>query len=29
MAAEAILTDGRKLPYVIRENPPRGGMKHT
>ncbi|MDE7244676.1 MAG: hypothetical protein K2O18_11985, partial [Oscillospiraceae bacterium] len=27
--AEAVLTDGRKLPYVIRENPPRGGMKYT
>ena len=27
--AEAILTDGRKIQYVIRENPPRGGMKYT
>ena len=27
--AEAILTDGRKIQYVIRENPPHGGMKYT
>lgn len=27
--AEAILTDGRKIQYVIRDNPPRGGMKYT
>lgn len=27
--AEAVLSDGRKLPYIIRENPPRGGMKYT
>lgn len=27
--AQAILEDGTALPYVIRENPPRGGMKHT
>ncbi len=27
--AQAILTDGRKIPYVIKDNPPRGGMKHT
>ncbi len=27
--AEATLTDGRKLSYVIKDNPPRGGMKHT
>lgn len=27
--AEAALTDGRKIPYVISENPPRGGMKYT
>ena len=27
--AEATLTDGRKIPYVISENPPRGGMKYT
>lgn len=27
--AEATLADGRKLPYVIRDNPPRGGMKYT
>ncbi|MBE5786568.1 MAG: kinase [Clostridiales bacterium] len=27
--AHAILSDGRRLPYVIRDNPPRGGMKHT
>lgn len=26
---EATLADGRKLPYVVRENPPRGGMKYT
>lgn len=27
--AEAILMDGSKLPYVITDNPPRGGMKYT
>lgn len=27
--AEAVLQDGRKIPYVIAENPPKGGMKYT
>lgn len=27
--AEATLADGSKLQYVIKENPPRGGMKYT
>ena len=27
--AEATLMDGRKIQYVIKENPPRGGMKYT
>lgn len=27
--AEATLADGRKLPYVITDDPPRGGMKYT
>lgn len=27
--AEATLADGRKLQYVIKDNPPRGGMKYT
>lgn len=27
--AEAILADGRRIQYVIKENPPRGGMKYT
>jgi len=27
--AEATLVDGRKIQYVIKENPPRGGMKYT
>ena len=27
--AEAVLTDGRKLQYVITDHPPRGGMKYT
>lgn len=27
--AEAVLSDGRRIQYVIRENPPRGGMKYT
>lgn len=27
--AEAILEDGRAIPYVKTDNPPRGGMKHT
>ena len=27
--AEAVLADGRKIPYVITENPPQGGMKYT
>lgn len=26
---EAILASGRRLPYVITDNPPRGGMKYT
>jgi len=26
---EAILEDGTKIEYVIKDNPPRGGMKHT
>ncbi len=26
---EATLSDGRKIPYVITDNPPRGGMKYT
>lgn len=26
---EAILASGRRIPYVIKENPPRGGMKYT
>ena len=26
---EATLADGRRLPYVITEDPPRGGMKYT
>ncbi|MFC2740306.1 MAG: lipopolysaccharide kinase InaA family protein, partial [Selenomonas sp.] len=26
---EAVLADGRKIPYVITENPPQGGMKYT
>jgi len=26
---EAILMDGHKIPYVISDNPPRGGMKYT
>lgn len=26
---EAVLAGGRKLPYVITDNPPRGGMKYT
>ncbi len=26
---EATLADGRKIPYVITDNPPRGGMKYT
>ena len=26
---EAVLANGRKLPYVITDNPPRGGMKYT
>lgn len=25
----ATLADGRKIPYVITDNPPRGGMKYT
>ena len=27
--AEAILEDGRAIPYIITDDPPRGGMKHT
>lgn len=27
--AEATLRDGRKIEYIIRDNPPRGGMKYT
>ena len=27
--AEATLADGSKIQYVIKENPPRGGMKYT
>ncbi len=27
--AEATLADGRKIQYVIKDNPPRGGMKYT
>lgn len=27
--AEAVLEDGRRIPYVIEDNPPRGGMKYT
>ena len=27
--AEATLVDGSKIQYVIKENPPRGGMKYT
>lgn len=27
--AEAVLNDGRRIPYVITDNPPAGGMKHT
>jgi len=27
--AEAILSDGRKIRYVVTEKPPAGGMKHT
>ena len=26
---EAVLADGTKIPYVITENPPKGGMKYT
>lgn len=26
---EAILANGQKIPYIVKENPPRGGMKHT
>lgn len=27
--AQAVLTDGTVLPYIVTDNPPRGGMKHT
>ena len=27
--AEAVLKDGRRLPYIITDNPPQGGMKYT
>ncbi len=26
---EAILASGKKIPYIITDNPPRGGMKYT
>lgn len=26
---EAVLADGNKIPYVITDNPPKGGMKYT
>ena len=26
---EAVLADGRKIPYVITDNPTQGGMKYT
>ncbi|MCD7730053.1 MAG: serine/threonine-protein kinase [Oscillospiraceae bacterium] len=26
---EAVLASGKKIPYVITDNPPRGGMKYT
>lgn len=26
---QATLTDGTRLPYIVTDNPPRGGMKHT
>ncbi len=26
---EATLANGRKIPYVVTDNPPRGGMKYT
>ena len=29
VTAEAVLTDGRRLPYIIQDDPPRGGMKYT
>ena len=27
--AEAVLASGRRIPYVITDSPPRGGMKYT
>ena len=27
--AQAVLADGRKIPYIITDNPPQGGMKYT
>lgn len=27
--AKALLTNGKEIEYVITDNPPRGGMKHT
>lgn len=27
--AEAVLANGKRIPYVIEDNPPRGGMKYT
>ena len=27
--AEAVLADGRRIPYIITDNPPQGGMKYT
>ena len=29
MDGVAVLSDGQKIPYVIRSDPPRGGMKYT
>ncbi len=26
---EAVLDNGRRIPYVVKDNPPRGGMKYT
>lgn len=27
--AEAVLASGKRIPYVVTDNPPRGGMKYT
>ena len=27
--ARAILSNGNEIEYVVTDNPPRGGMKHT